>query len=73
MLTLHDDQIKAIPASAFGIRAVISKTDGMSKLMDCLHGLFGSGQVLPADSVSDSSGEKSSPSKQKSNGEKDQF
>jgi two-component system, chemotaxis family, chemotaxis protein CheY len=39
MLTLHGDQIKAVPSSAFGIRAVISKTDGMSKLIECLRGL----------------------------------
>ncbi|MCU1239764.1 MAG: ATP-binding region, ATPase domain protein [Candidatus Acidoferrum typicum] len=41
MLTFHDDQIKAVPASAFGIKAVISKTDGMSKLIECLDGLVG--------------------------------
>jgi DNA-binding NarL/FixJ family response regulator len=58
MLTLHDDQIKAIPASAFGIRAVISKTDGMSKLIECLNGLFGS-RVPPV--VPNPSGEQSSP------------
>src|SRR5258706_2136398 len=39
MLTLHGGQIKAVPSSAFGIRAVISKTDGMSKLIECLRGL----------------------------------
>jgi len=42
MLTFHEDQIKAVPASAFGIKAVVSKADGMSKLIECLHGLFGS-------------------------------
>jgi DNA-binding NarL/FixJ family response regulator len=41
MLTFHDDQIKAAPASAFGIKAVISKADGMSKLIECLDGLVG--------------------------------
>ena len=41
MLTFHEDQIKSAPASAFGIKAVISKADGMSKLIECLHGLFG--------------------------------
>ena len=41
MLTFHDDQIKSVPASAFGIKAVISKADGMSKLIECLRGLFG--------------------------------
>jgi DNA-binding NarL/FixJ family response regulator len=58
LLTLHDDQIKAVPASAFGIRAVISKADGMSKLIECLNGLFGS-KVPPV--MPDSSGEQSSP------------
>src|SRR5437899_368216 len=41
MLTFLDDKIKADPASAFGIKAVISKADGMSKLIECLDGLFG--------------------------------
>jgi DNA-binding NarL/FixJ family response regulator len=41
MLTIHDDQIKSVPASAFGIKAVISKADGMSKLIECLRGSFG--------------------------------
>lgn len=51
MLTLHDDQIKSVPASAFGIKTELSKADGMSKLMECLHGLFGP-NIPPADSVS---------------------
>jgi len=50
MLTFHDDQIKSVPASAFGIKAVISKADGMSKLIECLRGLFGP-QVPRTDSV----------------------
>ena len=50
MLTFHDDQIKAVPASAFGIKAVISKADGMSKLIECLDGLLGRDQ--PPDSMS---------------------
>jgi DNA-binding NarL/FixJ family response regulator len=41
LLTLHDDQIKSVPASAFGIKAVISKADGMSKLIECLDGTAG--------------------------------
>jgi two-component system chemotaxis response regulator CheY len=41
MLTFHEDQIKSTPASAFGIKAVISKADGLSKLIECLQGLFG--------------------------------
>ena len=41
VLTFHDDQIKAVPASAFGIKAVISKADGMSKLIECLDALIG--------------------------------
>jgi DNA-binding NarL/FixJ family response regulator len=41
MLTFHDDQIKSVPASAFGIKAVISKADGMSKLIERLRGLLG--------------------------------
>ena len=41
VLTFHDDQIKTVPASAFGIKAVISKADGMSKLIECLDGLVG--------------------------------
>jgi DNA-binding NarL/FixJ family response regulator len=51
MLTFHDDQIKAVPASAFGIKAVISKADGMSKLIECLDGLLGR-EVQPPDSMS---------------------
>src|SRR6266436_7355288 len=50
MLTFHDDQIKAVPASAFGIKAVISKADGMSKLIECLDGLVGR-TVPPVDSA----------------------
>jgi len=50
MLTFHDDQIKSVPASAFGIKAVISKADGMSKLIECLDGLFGP-KVPPVDSA----------------------
>jgi two-component system nitrate/nitrite response regulator NarL len=41
MLTFHDDQIKSVPASAFGIKAVISKADGMRKLIERLRGLLG--------------------------------
>jgi DNA-binding NarL/FixJ family response regulator len=48
MLTFHDDQIKAVPASAFGIKAVVSKADGMSKLIECLDGLVG--REAPANS-----------------------
>src|SRR6267154_1412996 len=51
VLTFHDDQIKAIPASAFGIKAVVSKADGMSKLIECLDGLVGR-EVPPVDSAS---------------------
>jgi len=51
MLTFHDDQIKATPASAFGIKAVISKADGMSKLIECLDGLVGR-EATPMDSAS---------------------
>jgi DNA-binding NarL/FixJ family response regulator len=51
MLTFHDDQIKTVPASAFGIKAVISKADGMSKLIECLHALLGT-EVPPANSTS---------------------
>jgi DNA-binding NarL/FixJ family response regulator len=51
MLTFHDDQIKAVPTSAFGIKAVISKADGMSKLIECLDGVFGS-EVPPVNSAS---------------------
>jgi DNA-binding NarL/FixJ family response regulator len=50
MLTFHDDQIKAAPASAFGIKAVISKADGMSKLIQCLDGLVGR-EVPPMNSA----------------------
>jgi len=50
VLTFHDDQIKAVPASAFGIKAVISKADGMSKLIECLNGLLGS-EVRPPNSA----------------------
>lgn len=50
MLTFHDDQIKAVPTSAFGIKAVISKADGMSKLIECLDGVFGQ-DVRPVDSA----------------------
>src|SRR5712672_3378517 len=56
MLTFHDDQIKAVPASAFGIKAVISKADGMSKLIECLDGLVGR-EAPPVNSTS--KGEKS--------------
>ncbi len=41
MLTFHEDQITAVPASAFGIKAVIAKSDGIGKLIECLNGLFG--------------------------------
>ena len=51
MLTFHDDQIKAAPASAFGIKAVISKADGMSKLIECLDGLVGR-ETPPVNSTS---------------------
>jgi DNA-binding NarL/FixJ family response regulator len=51
MLTFHDDQIKAVPTSAFGIKAVISKADGMSKLIECLNGLLGS-EAPPLNSTS---------------------
>ncbi len=50
MLTFHDDQIKPVPASAFGIKAVISKADGMTKLIECLDGIAGR-EALPMDSV----------------------
>jgi len=49
MLTFHDDQIKAVPASAFGIKAIVSKADGMSTLIKCLDGLVGR---EPVDSAS---------------------
>jgi len=50
MLTFHDDQIKSVPASAFGIKAVISKADGMSKLIECLDGISGR-EVPPTNSM----------------------
>lgn len=51
MLTFHDDQIKAVPASAFGVRAVISKAEGMGKLIECLDGLIGR-EIPPLGSAS---------------------
>jgi DNA-binding NarL/FixJ family response regulator len=50
LLTFHEEQIKSVPASAFGIKAVISKADGMTKLVECLDGLSGR-EVPPTNSA----------------------
>jgi DNA-binding NarL/FixJ family response regulator len=42
LLTIHDEEVKATPTAAFGIKAVVSKADGISALTACLHGLLGS-------------------------------
>jgi two-component system chemotaxis response regulator CheY len=42
LLTIHDEEVKATPTAAFGIKAVVSKADGISALTACLRGLLGS-------------------------------
>jgi DNA-binding NarL/FixJ family response regulator len=41
LLTIHDEEVKATPTAAFGIRAVVSKADGISALTTCLRELLG--------------------------------
>jgi DNA-binding NarL/FixJ family response regulator len=40
LLTIHDDEVNSVPTGAFGIRAVVSKSDGISKLTECLRSLL---------------------------------
>jgi DNA-binding NarL/FixJ family response regulator len=42
LLTIHDEEVKATPTAAFGIKAVVSKADGIGALTTCLRGLLGS-------------------------------
>jgi len=42
LLTIHDEEVKATSTAAFGIKAVVSKADGISALTACLRGLLGS-------------------------------
>jgi DNA-binding NarL/FixJ family response regulator len=42
LLTIHDEEVKTTPTAAFGIKAVVSKADGISALTTCLRGLLGS-------------------------------
>jgi two-component system, chemotaxis family, chemotaxis protein CheY len=42
LLTIHDEEVKATPTAAFGIRAVVSKADGISALTACLRDVLGS-------------------------------
>jgi DNA-binding NarL/FixJ family response regulator len=64
LLTIHDEEANGTPTAAFGIRAVVSKADGISKLTECLRGLLGpSGQAQPQSlgtAVSDSGAERPS-------------
>jgi two-component system, chemotaxis family, chemotaxis protein CheY len=41
LLTIHDEEVKATPTAAFGIRAVVSKADGISALTACLRNVLG--------------------------------
>jgi CheY-like chemotaxis protein len=53
LLTIHDEEVKATTTPAFGIKAVVSKADGISALTACLRGLLGSAEqrnVRPAGS-----------------------
>jgi DNA-binding NarL/FixJ family response regulator len=53
LLTIHDEEVKATSTAAFGIKAVVSKADGISALTACLRGLLGSAEqrnVPPAGS-----------------------
>jgi CheY-like chemotaxis protein len=53
LLTIHDEEVKATTTPVFGIKAVVSKADGISALTTCLRGLLGSaeqGNVRPAGS-----------------------
>jgi DNA-binding NarL/FixJ family response regulator len=53
LLTIHDEEVKATSTAAFGIKAVVSKADGISALTACLRGLLGSAEqrnVRPAGS-----------------------
>jgi CheY-like chemotaxis protein len=42
LLTIHDEEVSTAPTTAFGIRAVVSKADGIGALRACLRGLLGS-------------------------------
>jgi DNA-binding NarL/FixJ family response regulator len=53
LLTIHDEEVKATTTPAFGIKAIVSKADGISALTACLRGLLGSAEqrnVRPAGS-----------------------
>jgi DNA-binding NarL/FixJ family response regulator len=52
LLTIHDEEVNAAPTAAFGIKAVVSKADGISALTKCLRDLLGSAaqSIRPVDS-----------------------